>query len=172
MQKALLSLGESRKAFIIEEALDKLEELSNDANGLCLIKKLIPVCSKSPELVKRIVGVMAKCSVELAQNPYGNYAIQVALDSFVSEQCEPLLESLKGKYAQLSMLKFSSNAVERCLEKAELPRRNIILKELTGVDKLLGITPCRHNCDSTHEEQLRELRRAEGAQHRGRRHEG
>ena len=82
---------------------------------------------------------MAKHSMELAQNPYGNYAIQVALDSFDVEQCAPLLESFRGKFAQLSMLKFSSNAIERCLEKADLKRRNDILKELISPEKLLGI---------------------------------
>ncbi len=138
VQKALLSFAEPRKSFIVEEALARLPELCNDANGLCLAKKLIPVCAKDMALVVRVVGTMAKCSVDLAQSPYGNYAIQVALDSFDAEHCVPLLESLRGKYAQLSMLKFSSNAVERCLEKAPMGVRNEILRELTSADKLLG----------------------------------
>lgn len=122
----------------MEEALSKLKELSNDANGLCLMKKLIPICSKKPELAVRVVSIMAKCSMDLAQNPYGNYAIQVSLDSFTTEQCTPLLEALKGKYAQLSMLKFSSNAIERCLEKADVKQRNEILKEIISSEKFLG----------------------------------
>jgi len=133
-----MSFVEARKKFIIEEALAKFKELSNDANGLCLMKKLIPLCNKDPALVPKIISTMAKHAMDLAQNPYGNYAIQVALDSFDTEQCAPLLESLRGKFAQLSMLKFSSNAIERCLEKADLKRRNEILKELTNSEKLLG----------------------------------
>ncbi len=138
VQKALLSFVEPRKKFIIEEALAEFVKLANNANGLCLIKKLIPICGKDPVLVKRMVEIVSKDSIELVQNPYGNYAIQVALDTFAAEQCDVILESLKGKYAQLSMLKFSSNVVEKCIEKADGKRRDEILKELSGSDKLLG----------------------------------
>lgn len=113
--------------------------LANDPNGLCLIKKLIPLCAKDPKLVERIMNDMSKNAMELAQNPYGNYAIQVALESFSDAQVSSLLDALKGKYAQLSMLKFSSNAIEKCIEKADLKRRNEIIKELTSPEKLLGI---------------------------------
>ena len=78
--------------------------------------------------------------MELAQNPYGNYAIQVALDSFPIKDCLPLLASFKGKYAQLSMLKFSSNAVEKCVEKATLDIRNEIIKEIITSEKFLSIS--------------------------------
>lgn len=82
---------------------------------------------------------MTKSSVELAQNPYGNYAIQVALDSFRTEQCLPLLESIRGKYSKLSMLKFSSNAIERCIEKADIKTRNEIIKEIISSEGFLGM---------------------------------
>ena len=134
-----MSFADSRKKFIIEEGLGRLKDLANDPNGLCLVKKLLPICIKDPALVAKLIADMAKCSMELAQNPYGNYAIQVALDSFTMEQCIPLLDSLKGKYSQLSMMKFSSNAIEKCIEKADARRRTDIIKEITASEKLLGM---------------------------------
>ena len=92
---------------------------------------------------------MTESSIELAQSPYGNYAIQVALESFTIEQCEPLLKSIQGKYAQLSMLKFSSNAVERCIEKASPKMRDDIIKEIITSEKFLSII---YNNNSNDEE--------------------
>eukprot|EP00826_Nyctotherus_ovalis_P001206 TRINITY_DN10163_c0_g1_i5.p1 TRINITY_DN10163_c0_g1~~TRINITY_DN10163_c0_g1_i5.p1 ORF type:complete len:163 (-),score=62.55 TRINITY_DN10163_c0_g1_i5:146-634(-) len=106
-------------------------------NGLCLIKKVIVACAKFPDLMPKLMSKMVEHSMELAQNPYGNYAIQVALETFSTEECRPLLGSFKGKYAQLSMLKFSSNAVEKCIEKADLQLRNEIITEIISSDKFL-----------------------------------
>lgn len=138
VQKAMLSFSEPNKEFIIEEALSKFVELCDNANGLSLIKKLIPECCKNLEKIKRIITIMSNNSMELVQNPYGNYAIQSALEALDIEQFAPILDSLKGKYTQLSLLKFSSNVVERCLEKADISRRDSILKEFTNGEKLLG----------------------------------
>lgn len=118
--------------------MDKFKDLSNCANGLCLIKKVIAVCEKHPELMNKLIAKIVDNSMELAQSPYGNYAIQVALTTFSTEQCRPLLNSFKGKYAQLSMLKFSSNAVEKCIEKADLALRNEIITEIITSEKFLS----------------------------------
>lgn len=133
-----MTFSPDKKKFIIKEALERFTELANSANGLCLIKKVIPECSKDPNLISETIGILVQSSMELAQNPYGNYAIQVALDCFPTEQCLPLLRSFKGKYAQLSMLKFSSNAVEKCIEKATLDVRNEIISEIISSEKFLS----------------------------------
>lgn len=138
-QKALQSFSEKTKSFIIEEALDNFVELSLDQNGLCLIKKLIPECSKDKSKIKIIIEMISKNSMELIQSPYGNYSIQCVLEAFSFQEFVPILVSLKGKYAQLSMLKFSSNVIEKCIEKADVERRNEIIKEIANGDKLLGI---------------------------------
>lgn len=116
----------------------KFVELACDANGLCLIKKLIPQCAKSTELAKSLILIMSTNSMELVQSPYGNYAIQIAFDTFPIEECVVIIDSLRGKLTQLSMLKFSSNVIEKCLEKADLKRRSEMIREMSVSDKLLG----------------------------------
>lgn len=113
------------------------------------------MCEKHPELMDKLIAKIVDNSMELAQSPYGNYAIQVALTTFSIEQCRPLLNSFKGKYAQLSMLKFSSNAVEKCVEKADLKLRNEIITEIISSEKFLSIYLLI--IDSFNEEQLWEL---------------
>jgi len=139
VQKALSVFADERKKFILDESLQEFIKLANDANGLCLIKKVIPTCCKFPEFYTRMVEIITKNSIDLVQNPYGNYAIQVALDNFDISKLGVLIDSLKGKYAQLSMLKFSSNVVEKFLEKGDLDRQNMILSELLSSEKLLAL---------------------------------
>ena len=135
-------------------------DLSNNANGLCLVKKLLPVCSKDVTKVKRITALMAQHAMVLVQNPYGNYAVQTALEAFDPALVVPILEAHLGKLAQLSMLKFSSNVIEKCLEKADRGLRNRMLHELATSDKLLGKR--RLISASLNEEQLWELCGSEG----------
>jgi len=103
------------------------------------MKKLIPHCGKDKEKSAFIIQKITENSVDLAQNPYGNYAIQTAMESFEPSTLFPIIESIKGKYSQLSMLKFSSNVIEKCIEKANLKQREEIVKELTSPDKLVGL---------------------------------
>lgn len=163
VQKALASLSNARRHFIVLEALDKFTELASDANGLCLIKKLLPLTRSDPKLAASVMNKITKSSIELAQNPYGNYAIQVVLELFSAEECVPLLESLRGKYTQLSMLKFSSNAIERCIEKASPKMQNDIIKEIISSDKFLSMLFVTFN--SHDEEQFWKLRDTEDIEH-------
>jgi hypothetical protein len=104
-----------------------------------MIKKLVPICAKNNDNVHFIVQKIADNSMELVQNPYGNYAIQAVLESFDVTKLSPILESFKGKYSQLSNLKFSSNVIEKCMEKADPKRKEEIIKELISPEKLFGI---------------------------------
>jgi len=86
-----------------------------------------------------MIELISKSSLELIQNPYGNYALQTALDFLDETQSQLILDSFKGKYAQLSLLKFSSNVIEKCFGKADKQRKNEIIKELTNnQDKIIS----------------------------------
>lgn len=84
---------------------------------------------------------MTGSSILLAENPYGNYAIQIVLQTFPKECTNSLIESLKGKIVQLSMIKYSSNVVERSMENAVPELRDAIINELMESDNFLGIFP-------------------------------
>jgi RNA-binding protein of the Puf family, translational repressor len=69
---------------------------------------------KAPELKKKIIQLLHTHIENLIQNPYGNYAIQHALDVYPKE-CDSILEKILDKIIQYSNQKFSSNVVEKCL---------------------------------------------------------
>lgn len=54
-------------------------------------------------------------AMELAQNPYGNYAIQQAFEYWDKEICQDIIPKFIGKVYQLSMQKCSSNVIDRCI---------------------------------------------------------
>lgn len=70
VQRLLVTV--SNRYFIIREILGKVEELSRDKLGVCVIKK----CCNDPEIMNEIIG---SCLI-LIQHPYGNYAVQSVLE--------------------------------------------------------------------------------------------
>jgi len=57
--------------------------------------------------------------VSTIQSPYGNYAITTALETWGLDRCEPIMVKIKENFAQYSMHKFSSNVIEKCVERAD-----------------------------------------------------
>lgn len=50
------------------------------------------------------------------QDAFGNYVVQYVLELGQVESCRGVIQVLAGQYAELSMQKFSSNVVEKCLK--------------------------------------------------------
>jgi hypothetical protein len=65
------------------------------------------------------------------QDAFGNYVVQYVLELGQSDSSRAVMKSLEGHFAELSMQKFSSNVVEKCLKLGGLdPEREIIIQEL------------------------------------------
>ncbi|CAN0350823.1 unnamed protein product, partial [Laminaria digitata] len=55
----------------------------------------------------------------LLQDPYGNYVVQYVLGICSHEEADTLVNVPIGKVAMLSMQKFSSNVIEKCMDRAQ-----------------------------------------------------
>eukprot|EP00826_Nyctotherus_ovalis_P058334 TRINITY_DN8006_c0_g2_i11.p1 TRINITY_DN8006_c0_g2~~TRINITY_DN8006_c0_g2_i11.p1 ORF type:complete len:159 (+),score=67.91 TRINITY_DN8006_c0_g2_i11:428-904(+) len=88
---------------------------------------------------EEVVKQMVKNSIEMAQNPYGNYVVQLVLENYSRESVVGVIEALRGRVPQLSSTKFSSNVIEKCMEKADEKLRNEIIREITNADSLIGL---------------------------------
>jgi hypothetical protein len=51
-----------------------------------------------------------------SQDAFGNYVVQYVLELGQSEASQAIITQLNSHFAELSMQKFSSNVVERCLK--------------------------------------------------------
>ena len=79
-------------------------------------------------LVSRIV----EKSLELMQDAYGNYVVQYVLDVCGNDEVHAICESVIGKVCILAIQKFSSNVMEKCLERCNDHVREEYLNEPAG----------------------------------------
>ena len=87
---------------------------------------------------------ISKIIIELCQDQYGNYVIQHVLEVKQGENCSEIFETLKGKIFEMSIHKFASNVIEKCLhygtnEQRENVINEIISKDDTAHDNLLAL---------------------------------
>lgn len=86
IQNILKCFEESQRQWVLDEVNEKFIELAMNNSGLCVIKLIITKTAKLQNralLMKKLVAN----AIELAQNPYGNYAIQQAFDFWDADLC-------------------------------------------------------------------------------------
>ena len=97
--------------------VDNFLFLANNANGLCIVKKAIVI-----EYKKNYFDNIKKLSEEnalmLIQNPFGNYALQCLIENWEVEDLDNIFKNFIGKCSVLSIQKYSSNVIEKCIEKS------------------------------------------------------
>ena len=70
------------------------------------------------------------------QDAYGNYVVQYVLDVCGDDEVHSVCESVIGKVCILAVQKFSSNVMEKCLERCTDRVREEYLNELNDSDRL------------------------------------
>lgn len=86
-------------------------QMATSKNGLPIIKKAL---TKFKKAKKPFIDIIEEHTTSLAQHPFGNYALQVAIDSWDQADCANIITTVLENLQQLSMQKFSSNVVEKC----------------------------------------------------------
>ena len=72
-----------------------------------------------PEKRKLLIEKISENCVQLVQSPYGNYAVQQSIDCWTNDELKDVYSNLHANVLQLSMQKFSSNVIEKCLDRAD-----------------------------------------------------
>ena len=125
----------------MSEIIADLPKTSGNPNGLYVTKKLLSLTLKVgyEDYKPQVVNIMTKNAIEMVQNPYGNYAIQIVLDTYSPSLISGIIEAIKGRVSNLCLIKFSSNVIERCIEKAAGKLKEELIRELMDSDNLFGI---------------------------------
>ncbi|KAG8905842.1 hypothetical protein FRB99_008144 [Tulasnella sp. 403] len=79
-------------------------------------------------------------ALTLVQDPYGNYVVQYILDLNDNRFSDAVIRQFLGNVCALSVQKFSSNVIEKCIRVAEHNTRKMLIEELlnrTRLEKLL-----------------------------------
>ena len=67
------------------------------------------------------IKVVTEHSNSLTYDQFGNYAVQVGMENWPKEECQGIFKELSLDLAELSIQKFSSNVIERVMEKGQMP---------------------------------------------------
>ena len=116
---------------ISQSILENFIYLANNPNGLCVVKQEI-ILEKNRTHFETLKQIISANSLLLIQNPYGNYALQAVADNWDVKDAEMIMSTFLGKLVVLSLQKYSSNVIEKCLEKSVLFLQSFI-KEIFSV---------------------------------------
>ena len=129
VQKIILKFPDIYRKELNEIILNNFSKLCLDVNGICIVKNFIKTNSIENDK-QRMKIIIDNNFILLAQSPFGNYAIQFLIEKLKTFELNEIFEALIERIYKLSIQQFSSNVVEKALEKMD----NINLEK--ALDKL------------------------------------
>ena len=116
LEKIISCFEEEYIDFIYKFISNNLLNLAYNANGICIIKKIISFTHKK-NLHEQIKKTVIENSMEIIKHPYGNFIIQSIIENWDLNETKEIINLYKDSFIDLSMEKFASNVIERCIEK-------------------------------------------------------
>jgi hypothetical protein len=137
LEKVMTCFEEEFSSFIYDYVSNNFLHLSTNVNGICLIKRALTLTHKK-ELHESMKKLSFENAVDLIQHVYGNYVIQVIVENWENCEINDLVLILSNKFVYFSMQKYSSNVVERLIEKSENVLTQFI-KELCESERIAEV---------------------------------
>ena len=73
---------------------------------------------------------------KLVLDPFGNYVVQYVLELKRADLTRGIAQALQGAFAELSLQKFSSNVIEKCLQAGDPMVVSVVAREITAAKSL------------------------------------
>jgi len=128
IQKCLNKLSATDAFFIFDAVGKNAVDVGTHRHGCCVLQRCIDHADGEQKMW--LITCITAHAVTLVQDPFGNYVVQYIIDLNEPTFTEPLVKQFKGRIAQLSRHKFSSNVVEKCLRCAGDVSKDMIVEEL------------------------------------------
>ncbi|KAI0271616.1 armadillo-type protein [Gloeopeniophorella convolvens] len=138
IQKCLNKLAPEDNQFIYNAVAANCVEVATHRHGCCVLQRCIDHASDHQRI--QLVNEITYNALTLVQDPYGNYVVQYILDLNDNRFSDAVIRQFIGNVCALSVQKFSSNVIEKCIRVAEHNTRKILIEELlnrTRLEKLL-----------------------------------
>ncbi|GKV21822.1 hypothetical protein SLEP1_g31764 [Rubroshorea leprosula] len=133
-QRCLQYLMPNYSEFLFEAATANCVELATDRHGCCVLQKCLSYSDGDQR--NCLVFQITSNALILSQDPFGNYVVQYVFELQLTWATMDILDQLEGNYGDLSMQKYSSNVIEKCLKYAGEDRRARIICELINNSRL------------------------------------
>ncbi|EIW65056.1 ARM repeat-containing protein [Trametes versicolor FP-101664 SS1] len=138
IQKCLNKLAPEDNQFIYNAVAANCVEVATHRHGCCVLQRCIDHASEHQRV--QLVNEITYNALTLVQDPYGNYVVQYILDLNDNRFSDAVIRQFTGNVCALSVQKFSSNVIEKCVRVAEHNTRKMLIGELlnrTRLEKLL-----------------------------------
>ncbi|KAJ3843525.1 ARM repeat-containing protein [Lentinula raphanica] len=138
IQKCLNKLSPEDNQFIYNAVAANCVEVATHRHGCCVLQRCIDHASDHQRI--QLVNEITFNALTLVQDPYGNYVVQYILDLNDNRFSDAVIRQFAGNVCALSVQKFSSNVIEKCIRVAEHNTRKMLIDELlnrTRLEKLL-----------------------------------
>ncbi|XP_042480933.1 pumilio homolog 2-like [Macadamia integrifolia] len=133
-QRCLQYLIPEYSEFLFEAAITHCVELATDRHGCCVLQKCLG--HSEGEHRRRLISEITSNALILSQDRFGNYVVQFVFELRIPWATIDVLDQLDGNYGYLSMQKYSSNVVEKCLKYAGEEGCPRIIQELISDSRL------------------------------------
>ncbi|KAJ2720030.1 hypothetical protein GGI07_004868 [Coemansia sp. Benny D115] len=134
IQKCLSKLSPKNNQFIYDSVAASCTDVATHRHGCCVFQRCIDHATNKQK--EQLVAVIIEEALTLVQDPFGNYVVQYVLDLGVSEFSEPLIRRFVDHICGLSVQKFSSNVMEKCIRIASAETRKMLIAPLLQREKL------------------------------------
>ena len=116
VEKLLTCFEEEYINFLYNYIIENFMDLANINNGICVVKKILIFTYKKVIHDKLKIKIKEN-ALQLIIHPYANFVIQIVVEYW--SDYKDILVLFEKKYFNLSLEKYASNEVERCIEKDE-----------------------------------------------------
>jgi hypothetical protein len=125
-----------RLDFVFSEVCNSMPRLAVDPNALGVVKRCV-THSQARGFAKLIAERIDACMFDFVENPYANYAVQHALETWSASSdpavvllAEKLVLKLSDKIAPMSLHKFASNVAEMAIKASNPKLRHTLIEAL------------------------------------------
>ena len=134
VEKITMCFESEYNHFIYEYGIDNFELLAMDQSGICVIKNIL-LCKDNPKYFLPLKKLVLEHLTTLVNHQYGNQVIQAAVQTWNMDDITEIVNLLQNNFALFSMGKYSSNVVEKCIEKNE-EILNMFINEICTKDQI------------------------------------
>ncbi|XP_059637972.1 putative pumilio homolog 7, chloroplastic [Cornus florida] len=124
LQHCLECLSNDDNKFIFDVAAKFCVGIATHRHGCCVLNRCI--AHSTGKYREKLVAEIASNGFLLAQDAFGNYVVQYIIELKIPSAASMLTSQFEGHYVYLSMQKFSSHVVEKCVKYFEESRSRII----------------------------------------------
>ncbi|KAJ1752869.1 hypothetical protein LPJ78_000936 [Coemansia sp. RSA 989] len=134
IQKCLSRFTSENNQFIYNSVAASCIDVATHRHGCCVFQRCIDHASNAQK--SQLVEVIIVQALSLVQDPFGNYVVQYVLDLGVRDYSDPLILKFVDHICGLSVQKFSSNVMEKCIRLASPHTRKLLVAPLMQREKL------------------------------------